>query len=175
MRRIILLVISATILGFTAYVLYMILTTRSHSPQETTAIEHGDLKVSVTYCRPYKKGRKVFGGIVPYGDYWRTGANDATEISFSKPIAFAGTAVPPGRYRLYTYPNINEWKIVLNTELGQWGAFIPNPDLDIAKASVPTRPLGSDVEQFTIAFEPRGDSLELSLSWEKTEVIVGIR
>lgn len=174
MRRIVMLVISATVIGFTAYVGFMIMTTRSHSPEETVNYNDSDIQVSVTYCRPYKKGRKIFGGMISYGDYWRTGANDATEIEFSEPVIFGNQQVAAGRYRLYTFPNINQWQVVLNSELGQWGAFKPNSELDVAKIIVPVRVLPSEVEQFTILIEKSGEVLQLFLKWEKTEIIIPI-
>jgi hypothetical protein len=175
MKKIVLIGISVTILGFAGYVAFMIATTRSHSPKDEVSYELGDLTIEADYYRPYKKGRKVFGGLVPYGEYWRTGANDATEITFSRDVLFGGEPVPKGRYRLYSTPNINEWTIVLNSELGQWGAFLPNHDLDVAKVTVPSRPLGADVEQFTIFADQTAEGINFFIRWEKTEVIVPIQ
>ena len=175
MKRSILLIIGATVIIFIGYLAYLIMTTRSHSPEDTVTYQEDDLDITVSYCRPYKKGRKIFGGLVPYGEYWRTGANDATEITFSRQVQFGNKTVEAGRYRLYTIPNINEWQIVLNSELGQWGAFKPNNDLDVASVVVPTRALPNPVEQFTIFFDKRNEDLHMHFQWDKTEVFVPIK
>jgi hypothetical protein len=152
------------------------MTTKAHSPEETVVFEAGETTFTVTYCRPYKKGRKIFGGLVPYGEYWRTGANDATEVSFSSDVIFAGQKVSAGRYRLYTTPDVNQWQVVLNTELDQWGAFMPNHELDVADVQVPTRAMPTTVEQFTIYFDEVGEGLgyNMHMQWDKTEVILPI-
>ena len=129
---------------------YRMATTRSHSPAETINFSYKDLDINVTYCRPYKKGRVIFGeakdrpwlpkgkfwtdgfraltglprttgALVPNGKYWRLGANDATEVSFNRNINFAGKPVNAGRYRMYAVPNHNTWLITLNSELGKFG------------------------------------------------------
>src|SRR5690606_15950790 len=78
---------------------------------------------SITYCEPFKKDRDIFGGLVPYGKVWRTGANEATEITFKKDVTFAGVAVKAGTYSLFTIPEKGEWTIILNPELKQWGSY----------------------------------------------------
>ncbi len=176
MRTIIVLVISGAVLCFAGWVAYTIITTRAHSPEETVVFKADEATFMVTYCRPYKKGRKIFGGLVPYREYWRTGANDATEISFSQGITFGGQSVPAGRYRFYTTPDVNQWELVLNSELGQWGAFMPNKDLDVAVVNIPSRNLPNLVEQFSIFFDSTADNsgYNMHLQWDKTEVIVPI-
>ena len=170
------MVISIAVLAFAGWVTYTIMTTKAHSPEETVAYQAGADTFTVTYCRPYKKGRKIFGGLVPHGEYWRTGANDATEVSFSTAIIFGGEQVAAGRYRLYTVPDVNQWTVVLNSELDQWGAFMPNPDLDVAEVQVPTRVMPSLVEQFTIYFDEVGEDLgyNMHMQWDQTEVIIPI-
>jgi hypothetical protein len=176
MRIIVVLVISVAVLSFAGWIAYTVMTTKVHSPEETVAFSLGDDTFTVTYCRPFKKGRKIFGGLVPHGEYWRTGANDATEVSFSKAIIFGGEQVPAGRYRLYTTPDVNQWQVVLNGELSQWGAFMPNHDLDIADVQVPTRVMPNLVEQFTIYFDEAGQDTgyNMHMQWDQTEVIIPI-
>src|SRR5436189_1888840 len=89
------------------------------SPHETADSKN----ISVTYGRPYKKGRDIFGGLEKYGKVWRTGADSATHITFKKDGTFGGKAVKAGTYTLFTIPNEKEWTIILNGELKQWGAF----------------------------------------------------
>jgi hypothetical protein len=98
MRKKIFIVIGILLLAYAAYFVYGILTTRSHSPSETKSISHQGLDVKVVYCRPYKKERLIFGeekdkALVPYGKYWRLGANEATEITFSKDVTFGDIPV----------------------------------------------------------------------------------
>src|SRR6476620_592795 len=89
------------------------------SPHET--VSNGNIKI--TYGRPYKKGRDIFGGLEKYGKVWRTGADSATHITFKKDGTFGGKPVKAGTYTLFTIPNEKEWTIILNGELKQWGAF----------------------------------------------------
>lgn len=170
------LIFFVIVVGFMAY---SVLTTRSHSPLETVTESNDGLDVSVTYCRPYKKGRLIFGSeedgaLVPYGNYWRLGANDATEITFSKPVTFGGQAVAAGSYRMYAVPNANSWRITLNSELGEFGFFEPNYELDVVSIDAPTTASGGVVEQFTIMLNPTGTGMTLDFSWDDTKVIVPI-
>lgn len=176
MRTIVVVVISVAVLSFAGWIAYTVMTTKAHSPEETVAYNAGEATFTVNYCRPFKKGRKIFGGLVPHGEYWRTGANDATEVSFSKAIIFGGQQVPAGRYRLYTTPDVNQWQVVLNSELDQWGAFMPNHDLDVADIQVPTRVMPNVVEQFTIFFDQVSEELgyNMHMQWDKTEIIIPI-
>ena len=87
------------------------------SPHDTVSVDN----ITVTYGRPYKKERKIFGGLEPYGKVWRTGADQATQITFEKDGTFGGKPVKAGTYTLFTIPNPDEWTIILNSQLGQWG------------------------------------------------------
>ena len=122
-------VLLAFIVGF---VLYGVLVVSKRSPIETTAFSDNGLDINVVYCRPYKKGRLIFGeekdhALQPYGKYWRLGANGATEIEFSKNVNFAGKAVSAGRYRMYAVPGPTSFQISLNSELGVYFA-VNEPD-----------------------------------------------
>lgn len=161
------------------FMTYSVLTTRSHSPFEEVKQSANGLDVSVTYCRPYKKDRLIFGNeddgaLVPYGNYWRLGANDATEITFSQPVTFGGAAVDAGSYRMYAVPNADSWTIALNGELGAFGYFEPDYDLDVVSIDAPTSATDGVVEQFTIQLNPAGVGMELVFSWDNTKVVVPI-
>src|SRR5262245_4037499 len=124
----ILIGIGALVVLFAAFIGYRIATTGKASPAATAQLSQGGLDIQVSYCRPSKKGRLIFGekeagALVPFGKYWRLGANAATEISFSKDVTFAGKPVRAGRYRMYAVPGATSWKVVLNSEVGKWGAF----------------------------------------------------
>ncbi len=138
----------------------------SKSPHDT--VSTADVKI--TYGRPYKKGRTIYGGLVKYGEVWRTGADEATEITFMKDGTFAGKPVKAGTYALFTIPDEKEWTVILNSELGQWGAFGYEKvkDKDVLKATVPAKSLDTAVEQLTLKFSPN----ELLIDWDLTEVAI---
>lgn len=159
------------------YVGYLALTTRSHSPTKTTTFNHEGLDITVTYCQPYKKGRLIFGegkdALLQYGKYWRLGANEATEITFSKNINFAGKPINAGTYRMYAVPGASSWQVALNSELGKWGAMEPNYSLDIVKVEVPVGAV-PETEQFTIDFSTESTGVNMTFAWDKTSVSVPI-
>lgn len=149
--------------------------TKSHSPAQTvTASVSSGLAVQVDYCRPYKKGRAVFGGLVPWGKVWRTGANEATLISFSKDATFGGKPVKAGRYSLFTIPGEAEWTIILNRQTGQWGLSYDQAQ-DALRVTVPAHRHPVATEQFTVVLPVAGNDLALGLDWDQTLVTVPIR
>jgi hypothetical protein len=93
------------------------------SPQATVEGKIGASKVKIVYCQPSARGRKIMGGLVPYGEVWRTGANDATTIEFDKPVKIEGKDLAAGKYALFTIPGENEWTIIINKDAKQWGAY----------------------------------------------------
>jgi len=169
-------VILLIVLGYVAYAL---LTTKKHSPQDIVEITQEDLSVKVVYCQPYKKGRVIFGdestgALIPNGKYWRLGANDATEITFSTDVNFAGEAVSAGSYRMYAVPNTDSWEVSLNSALGEWGAFEPDYSLDVIKVNVPAMTTPQETEQLTIRFGSDSTGVQMNMMWDKTLVEVPI-
>lgn len=151
--------------------------TKSLSPEEAVVYPDGDLKIQVLYNRPSKRGRKIFGELVPYGAVWRTGANEATLFETNKPLIFDGKTLPPGKYSLWTIPDSAAWTIIFNSEHGQWGINHKgeanrNPQND--KLSIQITPVTQDriFEQFTISFEKMGEDAEMVLLWDTTVVAV---
>lgn len=172
-------IILGVVLVVVAYFIYGVLTTRSHSPLDTAETSIGDLSVKVVYCQPFKKGRLIFGNeaddaLVPYGKYWRLGANEATEITFSHDINFAGNPIPAGGYRMYVVPNSDSWEVSLNSQLGEFGYFEPDYDLDVLKASVPVGSSSDELEQFTIRFANDSTGTQMNMMWDKVVVSVPI-
>ncbi|MEJ2004148.1 MAG: DUF2911 domain-containing protein, partial [Cyclobacteriaceae bacterium] len=108
------------LIAFVALRLY----TKSFSPEETVKLESGDLNVSVTYCRPYASDRTVFGELVPYGEVWRTGANEATLFTTNQDLLVNEELLPAGDYSLFTIPGPDNWEIIFNSETGQWGISV---------------------------------------------------
>jgi len=157
---------------------YIALTTKSHSPAETKTFTYNGADMKVVYCRPFKKGRVIFGddkdgALQPYGMYWRLGANEATEITFSKNINFAGQPVNAGTYYMYAVPGPTNWQVVLNSELGRWGAREADHDLDVLKVEVPVE-VAPETEQFTITFDSDSTAAKMNLAWDKALVRVPI-
>jgi Protein of unknown function (DUF2911) len=137
------------------------------SPHETVKNDN----ISITYGRPSKNGREIFGSLVPYGEVWRTGADEATEITFSKDVKVAGMPVKAGTYTLFTVPNKDQWDIILNTKLKQWGAFSYDKTNDVLHTSVKSKNSDKVAEQFTISITGSG----LNLAWDKTSVFIPVQ
>lgn len=129
--------------------------------------------VSVDYSRPDKRGREIFGGLVPYGQVWRTGANQPTKIKFSDEVKIGGQDLAAGEYALYTIPGENDWTIILSRNTKLWGAYGYKPDADALRISVKPAALPTPVESFTIGFDDlKDDGATLALEWDQTRVPV---
>ena len=132
--------------------------------------------VRVTYSRPSKNDREVFGKLVPYDKVWRTGANENSEIKFYQDVEMAGKQVKAGTYSLFTIPREKEWTIILNNDLDYWGAFKYNEKNDVLRFTVPVSSLNEPLENFSIQFAVKGDKQAvMKLGWDKTVVEVPIK
>ncbi|HEU5396579.1 MAG TPA: DUF2911 domain-containing protein [Verrucomicrobiae bacterium] len=141
------------------------------SPACTLKQRVGLTDIEVVYSRPGVKGRTIFGGIVPYGHVWRTGANQATKITFSTPVKLDGHDVPAGSYALFTIPGADQWTIILSKNVSQWGAFSYNEKDDLVRFAVTPGKLAESVDTFTIEFNKiRDESAVIDLVWDKTVV-----
>ena len=120
--------------------------------------------VTIDYHQPSAKGRKIMGGLVPYGEVWRTGANNTTSIELSADAKIEGKSLAKGKYGLYTIPGENEWVIIFNKTI-KWGAFDYNEKDDVLRVSVKPSKTANMVETFTIAVEGK----KVVLRWENTE------
>jgi len=167
----ILLLLVAGFFGFKMY-------TKSFSAETSVEYNKGGLDVKVNYSKPAKKGRYIFGreqdkALLPYGKVWRTGANEATVIEFSQSVLFAGKDVAAGKYSLWTIPGQGSWKVILNSEVGQWGTNY-NDGMDILKTEIPIRVRPVIQELFSIYFEEQPAGVNMILSWDQTEAIIPI-
>lgn len=178
MKRPILLILGVVV-AILGYVFYSMFTTKKHSPPDVAKYNKNGLTVMVDYCRPFKKGRLLFGepgssALEFYGEPWRTGANEATEIEFNKDIIFPEGILKAGRYSVYTIPGENEWTFAFNSKLEYWGASLSGspfePDLDVLRVKVPTKSNSKEVEQFTIDFNDKEDEIKMVLLWDKIKV-----
>ncbi|PTX94398.1 DUF2911 domain-containing protein [Opitutus sp. ER46] len=143
------------------------------SPTATLKQRVGVTDIEIIYSRPGAKGREIFGGLVPYGEVWRTGANAATKITFSTPIKFGGVDVAAGTYALFSIPDQKEWTVILNKVSGQWGAYRYDATNDVTRVKVAPTKLGEAIETFTIDVNDiRDDSATLVLAWQNVRVPV---
>ena len=141
------------------------------SPKATVSQTVGLTEITVTYCRPGVKGRVIWGGLVPYDQVWRTGANEATTITFTDAVTVAGKPVPAGTYGLFTIPGKETWTIILNKAAQQWGAFDYKPEQDLMRFQVKPQATPELNEWLTIAFPNlTPTSAELAIVWEKLRV-----
>jgi len=158
---------------------YMGYQTKKASPEATVEYAKNGKKITVFYCRPYKKGRAIFDSLVPYGKVWRTGANEATTFETSTDLEVGGKPLKAGKYTLWTIPNKEEWTVILNDKQYGWGVNFDQtaarePAADVLQVKVPVENLANTVEQFTISFE-ESDSLKMVLAWDHTKVAVPIK
>ena len=145
------------------------------SPRQTVEQQFSVTKISVEYGRPAVKGRKVFGELVPFGQVWRAGANEATKITFGQEVLFGGQKVKKGTYALYVVPQEKEWKIILNRGVNNWGAYTYDAKDDVASTTVPVKMMNEKMERFTINFEDITDEkLNLVFEWDKTRADVPV-
>ncbi|NAS29796.1 DUF2911 domain-containing protein [Flavobacteriaceae bacterium R38] len=158
---------------------YMISQTKKASPEDTVEYTQGDLELSVFYNRPYKKGRVIFGSLIPYGKVWRTGANEATTFKTNKDLIIDGQKLPAGKYSVFTIPDENNWQVIFNSRMYSWGVKGPNQSsinrkYDALIANIDVTSTDTVVEQFTISFEDNS-GLALVLSWDQTKIVVPIQ
>ena len=149
-----------------------------------TTVKEGN--ISITYGRPYKKDRVIFGdgdavakgkALEAYGKVWRTGADEATEITFDKDCTFAGKPVKAGTYSLFTIPGKDTWTVILNSKLGQWGAFAYAQirSNDVLTATVPAQHLDKVVEQLTFTIQKSGaQPSAVKLEWDQTSISIPV-
>jgi len=146
------------------------------SPAATIKQRVGLTDIEINFNRPGMKGRTVFGGLVPFGEVWRTGANTATKVTFSTDVKLNGTAVPAGTYEVFTIPGEAEWTVIIHKNMSQWGSYAYDMKNDVARISAkPAAGLMNPVETFSIGFSDlHSNSALLNLTWEKTRVPVKV-
>ena len=140
------------------------------SPRASAVQDVGISTIQVDYYRPAVKGRAIWGGLVPYGQVWRLGANEATRFTVSDAVKVAGKDVPAGTYGLFAIPGPETWTIVLNKRPKQWGAYFYKPEEDLLRFEVKPEP-GPFMEWMTISLVPQGrDQVTAEIAWEKLRV-----
>jgi hypothetical protein len=143
------------------------------SPRDTVDVNVGNAMVTIEYSQPSKRGRVIFGGIVPWDQVWRTGANAATQLAIENGTMVIGsTRIPPGKYTMWTLPSKSGWKLIINQQTGQWGT-VYDPAKDLARVDVKTESVTVPVEKFVIEVTPKSltDGV-MTLTWDRTRVVV---
>lgn len=133
-----------------------------------------DKAVRIIYGRPQLKGRSM-EELAPTGKVWRTGANEAPEITFYKDVNFGGKDIKAGTYSLFTIPGEKEWTVILNKKLNQWGSYFYDETADVARVTVPNGSDAASLEEFSIAFKDADGGAHLVMGWDKTRVAVPIK
>jgi Protein of unknown function (DUF2911) len=150
-------------------------TSKRPSPPAQAMLDLGGGKsLTIDYSSPRAKGRKIYGALVPYGEVWRTGANEATTFVATADLNVGGTPVPAGSYTLFTIPNRDKWTLVLSKKTGEWGTDYPGQSNDLARIDMKASTLPSPVENFTISLEKAGSGANLNIDWETTRASVMI-
>jgi len=152
--------------------------TKKHSPEDTVELVSGDAEVSVFYNRPSKKGRQIFGELVPYNEVWRTGANEATTFTTNKDLMVDNQTLPAGTYTVWTIPEEDSWAVIFNDKMYSWGVSFGgvasrDPEADVLKTMVPVEQLNEVVEMFTMTLEQ--NPMALTMSWDQTRVSVPLQ
>src|SRR5215467_13141837 len=146
------------------------------SPAESAECKFSEGKtIHVDYSSPRMKGRKIFGSLVPYGEVWRTGANEATAMTVGTDVTIGGKPVPAGKYTLFAIPEQNKWTLVISKKTGEWGTAYPGPDNDLARIDMKAEKVPAAVENFTIAFNQTPAGCTLKMEWENTQASVEIK
>ena len=128
----------------------------------------------VDYSSPRMKGRKIFGGLVPYGEPWRAGANEATTLVIDADVSVGGKTVPAGSYTLFALPTAAAWTLIISKQTGEWGIPYPGESYDFGRVPMKVSKLDSPMEDFMIAFDQGGGTCTLRLAWESTQASVQI-
>ncbi|MCC5920388.1 MAG: DUF2911 domain-containing protein [Cyclobacteriaceae bacterium] len=146
----------------------------SESPLAISAFKNDDVYIKVTYSRPHLRGRSLFGDIIEYGSVWRTGANEATELTTATTIKLAENELAPGTYSIFSIPNKEEWTIIVNREVGLWGVYKYQESEDVFRINIPRKSTKKTYEAFTIEFEEESDELFLSLKWDIHQINIPV-
>lgn len=144
------------------------------SPPAKAAVKLNDAAITIDYCAPQIHGRTIFGGLVPYGEVWRTGANAATTLKTTGNLQIGDLKVPAGTYTLYSVPSQDGWKLIINKQTGQWGTEY-NKSQDLGRVTMEVGSTATPVDAFQISFDKTmGDATELHLKWAGVDASVQV-
>ena len=164
------------LLAFFAFVATVATFAQKPSPPESATCDLGAGKsIKTNYSSPRMKGRKIYGELVPLGQVWRTGANEATTFVTSSDVSVGGKAVPAGNYTIFTVPNADKWTLIINKKTGEWGIPYKYESDELARVDMKVSKLPSPVENFTIGYEKSGSGCSMNIEWETTRASVDIK
>jgi Protein of unknown function (DUF2911) len=145
------------------------------SPPASASCDLGGGKtIKTDYSSPRMKGRKIYGGLVPFGDVWRTGANEATTFVTSSDVVVGGKTIPAGSYTIFTVPTADKWTLIINKKTGEWGIPYKYESDELARVEMKVSKLPSPVENFTLTYDKAAGGCTLRLDWETTRASVNI-
>ena len=144
------------------------------SPAASAKCDLGGATVKTDYSSPRMKGRKIYGDLVPYGEVWRTGANEATTFVTSSDLKVGGKPVPAGSYTIFTVPGPDKWTLIINKKTGEWGIPYKYESDELARVDMKVSKLPAPVENFAIAYDKAGNGCTLRIDWETTRASVDI-
>jgi Protein of unknown function (DUF2911) len=146
------------------------------SPLAISSARYKDTYLKITYSQPHKRERIIFGKLVPYGEVWRTGANEATEITITRDILINNIPLKAGTYSLFTIPEKDSWTIIINSDLGIWGSYNYNSKMDVIRFIIPVQLMqGATYEPFTIMIDQKNDKAEIILTWDTVQVRIPVQ
>jgi len=167
-RRVVLLVLFS--LAFVVFSFAQKDKSQRPSPPAQAQCQFSDGKsIAVDYSSPRAKGRKIFGDLVPYGEVWRTGANEATTFVTTANTKAGSLTIPAGNYTIFTIPNQGKWTLIINKKTGEWGIPYKYESDELGRVDMKVSQTPSMVENFTISFDQMGNSCTLNISWENTK------
>jgi len=143
------------------------------SPAQHAGCKFADGKsIAMNYSSPRMRGRKIFGDLVPYGEVWRAGADDATAFTTNVELVASGKTIPAGRYSIFALPTASKWTLIVSKQIGEWGIPYPGERYDLARADMKVSKLPSRLENFTISFDATGTACTMKLDWETTRASI---
>ncbi|HEY1679500.1 MAG TPA: DUF2911 domain-containing protein [Candidatus Sulfotelmatobacter sp.] len=134
----------------------------------------GGKSIKSDYSSPRMKGRKIYGDLVPYGQVWRTGANEATTFVTDTDVTVGGKHVPAGSYTLFTVPNADGWKLIINKKTGEWGIPYKYESDELVRVDMKVSKLSAPMENFTISYAKEGHGCVMHIDWDSTRASVDI-
>lgn len=146
------------------------------SPLAIATARYKDTYVKITYGQPQKKGRPIFGALVPYSQVWRAGANEATEITVTKDVIISGNLLKAGTYSIFTIPEKDNWTVIFNKDVGLWGSYNYNLKTDAFRLVAPVQRTPDAINEFfTIAVDQKNEKADLVFMWDDVQVRVPIQ
>ena len=146
------------------------------SPSASASCDIGGGKtIKTAYSSPRMNGRKIYGAVVPFGQVWRTGANEATTFVISSDMVVGGKSIPAGSYTIFTVPTADNWTLIINKKTGEWGIPYKYEGDELARISMNMAKLPSPVENFSISYDKSGVGCTMNIDWETTRASVDIK